>query len=68
MWDNKAPAQNYRELDIEFARWGQATADNAQYVVQPYQHAGNLLRFTMPATAVRAAASLSALTRETAWN
>ncbi len=51
-WDNKAPAQNYRELDIEFARWGQATADNAQYVVQPYQHAGNLLRFTMPATAV----------------
>lgn len=51
-WDNDAPAQHYRELDVEFARWGQATADNAQYVVQPYQHAGNLQRFTMPAAAV----------------
>lgn len=51
-WDNKAAAQNYREIDVEFARWGQPTADNAQYVVQPYQPAGNLRRFTMPATAV----------------
>ena len=51
-WDDKAPAQNYRELDIEFARWGQATADNAQYVVQPYQNSGNLVRFTMPSAAV----------------
>ena len=46
-WDDTAPEHNYREMDIEFARWGVADGDNAQYVVQPYQHAGNLHRFKM---------------------
>jgi hypothetical protein len=33
------------EIDIEFSKWGQSTADNSQYVVQPYYHAGNTHRF-----------------------
>ncbi|NNE05091.1 MAG: PKD domain-containing protein [Xanthomonadales bacterium] len=45
-WDSAAPAENYREIDIEFAKWGDAGApDNSQYVVQPYDTAGNLQRF-----------------------
>jgi hypothetical protein len=44
------PAYNNRELDIEFGRWGNAAdPTNGQYVVQPYDHAGNLLRITQPA-------------------
>src|SRR5205085_5759584 len=50
-WDD-ATAYNHRELDIEFARWGNASdPTNAQYVVQPYSTAGNLVRFTEPADA-----------------
>ncbi len=46
------PAYNHREIDIEFARWGNATdPTNAQYVVQPYDRRGNLARFTQPAVA-----------------
>jgi len=33
------------EIDIEFSKWGQSTADNSQYVVQPDYHAGNTHRF-----------------------
>jgi len=46
-WDDAAPEYNYREIDIEFARWGAETGDNAQYVVQPWDHAGNLHRFEL---------------------
>ena len=43
------PAYNHREIDIEIARWGEATGDsNAQYVVQPWDRAGNLRRFVQP--------------------
>lgn len=47
---NDNPAYNHREIDIEFARWGDA-ADftNAQYVVQPYTGSANLLRWTQQA-------------------
>ena len=35
-WDGKAIEQNHREVDIEFARWGDADEyTNCQYVVQP---------------------------------
>jgi hypothetical protein len=35
-WDGVAKEQNHREMDIEFARWGDAGEyTNAQYVVQP---------------------------------
>ena len=44
------PAQANRELDIEVARWGSSTdATNAQYVVQPYDLAGHLVRYAQPA-------------------
>ncbi|MEA2075541.1 MAG: hypothetical protein U9O85_07395 [Euryarchaeota archaeon] len=35
------------EIDIEFSKWGEDNADNSQYVVQPYYHAGNTHRFDM---------------------
>ena len=47
-WNDDA-AHNHREIDVEFARWGNATdPTNAQHVVQPYDHAGNLRRFVQP--------------------
>ena len=46
------PAYANRELDIEFSRWGNAgDPTNGQYVVQPYDHPGNLQRITQPAAA-----------------
>ncbi len=48
-WSDTA-AYNHREIDVELARWGDPTATtNAQYVVQPYSRAGNLVRFAQPA-------------------
>jgi hypothetical protein len=44
-WDDTAPGNNYREIDIEFSRWGNPTALNSQYVVQPYTTPANLHRF-----------------------
>ncbi len=42
------PAYNYREIDIECSRWGNAgDLKNAQYVVQPAS-AGQLARFAVP--------------------
>jgi hypothetical protein len=39
------PDHNHREMDIEFSRWGNpADPTNGQYVVQPYDHPGNLQR------------------------
>jgi hypothetical protein len=39
------------EIDIEFTRWGQPyhldNVDNGQYVVQPWHHSGNLIRFPL---------------------
>lgn len=46
-WDDVAPEANYREIDVEFSRWGDPAAPNAQYVVQPYQTAGNRHRFSL---------------------
>lgn len=48
-WDETTPEHAYREQDIEFSRWGDPTAANAQYVVQPWDRAGNRYRFTLPA-------------------
>jgi hypothetical protein len=44
---NDAPAYAHREIDIEFARWSNASdPTNAQYAVQPYDAPGHLLRVT----------------------
>jgi len=48
-WSDRAPYA-HREIDIEFARWGNvADPTNGQYVVQPYSTAQHLRRFTQPA-------------------
>ncbi len=46
-WDTDAPQYNYREIDVEFSRWGEDTAQNAQYVIQPWDVAGNRYRFAL---------------------
>ncbi|MBI3195275.1 MAG: hypothetical protein HYZ34_12545 [Ignavibacteriae bacterium] len=51
-WDDTAVSENYREIDIEFAKWGNAgDPTNAQFVVQPWNTPGNLVRWTFPLTA-----------------
>jgi hypothetical protein len=42
------PAENHRELDIEFARFGQPTALIGRYTLQPYTSEGNVFLFTQP--------------------
>jgi hypothetical protein len=45
-WSDR-PQYAHRELDVEIARWGSATdPTNAQFVVQPYDKANHLVRFT----------------------
>ncbi len=51
-WDDNAPQYAYREIDIELSRWGDAAAANAQFVVQPWEHAGNEHRFEMAPSGV----------------
>jgi hypothetical protein len=44
-----APAYAHREIDIECGKWGKAAdTNNAQFVVQPYQTPGRLLRYRVP--------------------
>jgi hypothetical protein len=49
-WDNDAPNEFYREVDIEFSPWGVVTDPNAQYVVQPWNRPGNRHRWMLPDT------------------
>lgn len=46
-WDI-APDHAHREIDIELGRWGDPGNEEAQFVVQPYECAGNLRRFRLP--------------------
>lgn len=48
-WDDVAGDQRFREMDIEFSRWGDPSNVNAQYVVQPYYVPANVSRFQAPA-------------------
>jgi hypothetical protein len=44
------PAYAHREIDVECSRWGNASDfNNAQYVVQPFDTPGHLVRFRVPA-------------------
>ncbi len=47
-WDGNAPEHNYREIDIEFARWGDMTYSYGLYSVQPWRTAGNIFSFNEP--------------------
>jgi hypothetical protein len=47
-WSN-APEFAHRELDVELARWSDATdSNNAQFVVQPWDTAGHRQRYRIP--------------------
>lgn len=46
-WDENAPADHYREFDVELSRWGDPGNANAQFVVQPWDTPGNLHRFNI---------------------
>src|SRR6185503_10281752 len=49
-WSDRTQYAN-REIDIEFARWGNpADPTNGQYVVQPYDRPAHLKRITQPAS------------------
>lgn len=57
-WDNDACDEFFRELDIEFSRWGVATDPNAQYVVAPHYETGNRNRWSIPEDVVLSTHSL----------
>jgi len=48
-FDEWAGEQYYREMDVEISRWGDpASKHNAQYVIEPYYHPGNVFPFSAP--------------------
>ncbi len=48
-FDDWGGDQHYREMDIEFGRWGEANSkNNAQYGIQPFYVPGNVAPFTIP--------------------
>jgi len=58
-WNDDAP-YTHREIDIELSRWDNASdANNAQYVVQPWQPPGHLTRFRVPPDVTNATYSFS---------
>jgi hypothetical protein len=46
-WEDCVPQYHYREIDIEFSRWGNPANNNAQFVVQPWDTPGNMFRFNV---------------------
>jgi hypothetical protein len=50
--DDDGTDPNNREMCVEISRWGDPASKNAQYVVQPYYVASNVLRFAAPAGVV----------------
>lgn len=58
-WSND-PAYNHREINIEISRWGKANNKNAQFVVQPYTRAENIVRFQI-------ASGLASSTHQFTW-
>jgi hypothetical protein len=47
-WDYAGSDQNHREMAIEVSQWGDPTAKNSQFVVQPYYVPANEIRFSAP--------------------
>jgi hypothetical protein len=48
-FDEWGGEQYYREMDVEVSRWGDASSrNNAQYVIEPYYHPGNVDQFFAP--------------------
>src|SRR5262249_26687924 len=47
--DDPTATNGHREMDVEISRWGNGSdPTNAQFVVQPFNIAGNLTRWTIP--------------------
>lgn len=49
-WADDATAENAKEIDIEYSRWGDARKPNGQFVVQPGNSPGHIFRFDFPWT------------------
>lgn len=47
-WENDAPEEYNREIDIEFSKWALDEGENSQYVVQPWQDEANIFKFDLP--------------------
>jgi hypothetical protein len=48
-FDEWGGEQYYREMDVEVSRWGDVSSKkNAQYVIEPYYHPGNVYQFFAP--------------------
>jgi hypothetical protein len=48
-WHDTSAAYAHREIDIEVARWGNASdSTNAQFFGQPYDFPGHTLRYAVP--------------------
>jgi hypothetical protein len=47
-WDDSAPEENHREIDVEITQWGDPRSKNAQYTIQPYYVPENVSRFMEP--------------------
>jgi hypothetical protein len=47
-WDYSTHQDNYGEADINLARWGDPTAHNAEFVIQPPVVPANISRFMAP--------------------
>jgi hypothetical protein len=48
-WDYSTHQENYGEVDINMTRWGDPTAHNAEFVIQPPIVPANVSRFMAPA-------------------
>ena len=46
-WDD-AEEDAHREIDFEFSRWEDPLRGNGQFVIQPYDKLGNIVRFELP--------------------
>lgn len=44
---NDDPAFAHREIDIEISRWGKSDNNDAQFVVQPSDRVGHIIRYSM---------------------
>jgi hypothetical protein len=56
-WSDQ-PAFNHREIDFEAGRWADpADYQNAQFVVQPYDSPGHLIRYRIPPSATNSISS-----------
>jgi hypothetical protein len=51
-WDPAGTDQNRREMNTQFARWGDAKAENAEFSVQPYYRPANTYRYSTSKTPV----------------